>query len=216
MNSMTTAEDKPKQTRNSEATRQRILAAATQEFAKKGFDGARIDDIARAAQANKQMIYHYFGNKDDLFTTVLEDAYSTLRQHEAEVDLNLLPANEAILALLESTWQHYLENPELIRLLAAENQMEARHLKANNSFQEINDAHVNRMKHLLERGQREGNVRAGIDPMQINISIAALGFFYLSNRFTLATVYDCNLLSRKSLQERLRVMKETIACWIKP
>ena len=213
---MTTAEDKPKQTRNSEATRQRILAAATQEFAKKGFDGARIDDIARAAQANKQMIYHYFGNKDDLFTTVLEDAYSTLRQHEAEVDLNLLPANEAILALLESTWQHYLENPELIRLLAAENQMEARHLKANNSFQEINDAHVNRMKHLLERGQREGNVRAGIDPMQINISIAALGFFYLSNRFTLATVYDCNLLSRKSLQERLRVMKETIACWIKP
>ncbi len=213
---MTTAEDKPKQTRNSEATRQRILAAATQEFAKKGFDGARIDDIARAAQANKQMIYHYFGNKDDLFTTVLEDAYSTLRQHEAEVDLNLLPANEAILALLESTWQHYLENPELIRLLAAENQMEARHLKANNSFQEINDAHVNRMKHLLERGQREGNVRAGIDPMQINISIAALGFFYLSNRFTLATVYDCNLLSRKALKERLNVIKETIACWIKP
>ncbi len=213
---MTTAEDKPKQTRNSEATRQRILAAATQEFAKKGFDGARIDDIARAAQANKQMIYHYFGNKDDLFTTVLENAYSTLRQHEAEVDLNLLPANEAILALLESTWQHYLENPELIRLLAAENQMEARHLKANNSFQEINDAHVNRMKHLLERGQREGNVRAGIDPMQINISIAALGFFYLSNRFTLATVYDCNLLSRKALKERLNVIKETIACWIKP
>ena len=162
------------------------------------------------------MIYHYFGNKDDLFTTVLEDAYSTLRQHEAEVDLNLLPANEAILALLESTWQHYLENPELIRLLAAENQMEARHLKANNSFQEINDAHVNRMKHLLERGQREGNVRAGIDPMQINISIAALGFFYLSNRFTLATVYDCNLLSRKALKERLNVIKETIACWIKP
>ena len=213
---MTTAEDKPKQTRNSEATRQRILAAATQEFAKKGFDGARIDDIARAAQANKQMIYHYFGNKDDLFTTVLEDAYSTLRQHEAEVDLNLLPANEAILALLESTWQHYLENPELIRLLAAENQMEARHLKANNSFQEINDAHVNRMKHLLERGQREGNVRAGIDPMQINISIAALGFFYLSNRFTLATIYNCNLLSRKALKERLNVIKETIACWIKP
>ena len=94
--------------------------------------------------------------------------------------------------------------------------MEARHLKANNSFQEINDAHVNRMKGLLERGQREGNVRPGIDPMQINISMAALGFFYLSNRFTLATVYDCKLLSRQALQERLQVMKETIARWIKP
>ena len=213
---MDIAEDKPKAPRNSEATRQRILEAATQEFARKGFDGARIDDIARQATANKQMLYHYFGNKDDLFTKVLEDAYQALREHEAEVDLDKLPANEAILALLESTWQHYLENPELIRLLAAENQMEARHLKANNSFQEINDAHVNRMKGLLERGQREGNVRPGIDPMQINISMAALGFFYLSNRFTLATVYDCKLLSRQALQERLQVMKETIACWIKP
>ena len=114
---MDMAEEKPKPTRNPEATRQRILEAATQEFARKGFDGARIDDIAQQANANKQMLYHYFGNKDDLFTKVLEDAYQALRQHEAEVDLDKLPANEAILALLESTWRHYLDNPELIRLL---------------------------------------------------------------------------------------------------
>ena len=213
---MNNPEGAPRPSRNSEATRQRILAAAAQEFAKKGFDGARIDDIAQQAKANKQMIYHYFGNKDELFTKVLEDAYRALRQHEAQVNLNELPANEAILALLESTWRHYLENPQLIRLLAAENQMQARHLKANHSFRDINDAHINRMKHLLERGQLEGNVRAGIDPMQINISMAALGFFYLGNRDTLATVYDCNLLSRKALKERLQVMKETIACWIRP
>ena len=93
---MDIAEDKPKAPRNSEATRQRILEAATQEFARKGFDGARIDDIARQATANKQMLYHYFGNKDDLFTKVLEDAYQALREHEAEVDLDKLPANEAI------------------------------------------------------------------------------------------------------------------------
>ena len=213
---MTIAKEKPKQSRNSEATRQRILEAAIREFAKKGFDGARIDNIARQANSNKQMIYHYFGNKDDLFSKVLEGAYQALRQHETEVDLSKLPANEAILALLESTWRHYQENPELIRLLAAENQMEARHLKANNSFRDINDAHVNRMKVLIERGQQEGNVRPGIDPMQINISIAALGFFYISNRYTLATVYDCNLLSEKALKERLNVMKETISSWIKP
>jgi transcriptional regulator, TetR family len=37
------------------------------------------------------MLYHYFGNKDDLFTKVLEDAYQALREHEAEVDLDKLP-----------------------------------------------------------------------------------------------------------------------------
>ena len=62
---MDIAEEKTKPTRNSEATRQRILQAATLEFARKGFDGARIDDIARQANANKQMLYHYFGNKDE-------------------------------------------------------------------------------------------------------------------------------------------------------
>jgi TetR/AcrR family transcriptional regulator len=57
--------------RNPERTQERILAAALKEFSAHGFAGARVDLIARRAAINKRMLYHYFGNKEDLFRAVL-------------------------------------------------------------------------------------------------------------------------------------------------
>jgi AcrR family transcriptional regulator len=58
--------------RNAEATRERILEAATAEFSAYGIAGARVDRIAKAAGCNKNLIYIYFQNKETLFTTVLQ------------------------------------------------------------------------------------------------------------------------------------------------
>jgi len=57
--------------RNPERTREKILSAALAEFAANGFAGARVDVIARRAAINKRMLYHDFGNKEDLFREVL-------------------------------------------------------------------------------------------------------------------------------------------------
>src|SRR5580698_5403705 len=57
--------------RNPERSRERILFAALKEFAAKGFAGARVDAIARRANINKRMLYHYFGDKEELFKAVL-------------------------------------------------------------------------------------------------------------------------------------------------
>ena len=54
-------------------TQERILKAATKEFATYGVAGARVDRIALSAKANKSLIYDYFGSKDQLFTKVLEE-----------------------------------------------------------------------------------------------------------------------------------------------
>lgn len=62
---------KQNSTRDPDRTRRRILAAALAEFSAKGFAGARVDAIARRARGNKRMLYHYFGNKADLFSAVL-------------------------------------------------------------------------------------------------------------------------------------------------
>ncbi|WP_037911633.1 TetR family transcriptional regulator [Actinacidiphila yeochonensis] len=58
--------------RDAEATRRRLLAAATEEFAAYGIAGARVDRIATAARSNKAQIYHYFGSKDGLFDAVFD------------------------------------------------------------------------------------------------------------------------------------------------
>ncbi|UWM47158.1 TetR/AcrR family transcriptional regulator [Yersinia alsatica] len=202
--------------RDAAQTQMRILAAATEEFSQKGFDGARVEQIATQADINKQLIYHYFKNKDELFTRVLEDAYRNIREQEAALQLDHLPANEAILELVDFTWRYYLAHPEFIRLLSSENQQKARHLQQSKSIDDINLSWRGISQTLIERGEREKTIKPGIDAMQLNISISALGFFYLINNATLSIVYQQDLTTPEALEKRLAVMKDTIACWIKP
>src|SRR5205807_8384320 len=58
--------------RDAEATRQRLLDAAAEEFAARGIAGARVERIAQVARSNKAQIYHYFGSKDALFEAVFD------------------------------------------------------------------------------------------------------------------------------------------------
>jgi AcrR family transcriptional regulator len=122
--------DKPK-SRDAEATKARILAAAKREFAENGLGGARVDVIAAKAKANKRMIYHYFGSKEKLFQTVVEAAYVDIRTAEQKLDLEHLPPRDALEKLVRFTWDYYLKNPEFITLVNSENLHRARHL--NNS-----------------------------------------------------------------------------------
>lgn len=202
--------------RNPAASRLRILDAATRHFGEAGFDGARVDVIARAARINKQLLYHYFGNKDALFTAVMERAYQELREQESALNLDALPADEAILALLDFTWHYYLAHPDFIRLLNSENQMHARHLKASRRILKINSHHLRIYRDLIERGQKEKLVRGNLDPLQLSINIASLGFFYLMNRHTMSTVFKSDLNSRRMMRKRLVVMRDVIARWIRP
>lgn len=72
-------------TRDPDRTRARILAAALAEFSAKGFAGARVDAIARRAKGNKRMLYHYFGNKVDLFSAVLRHKMAERRAWAANL-----------------------------------------------------------------------------------------------------------------------------------
>ena len=179
-----------KKSRNPDDTKRRILAAAKVEFAKKGLGGARVDDIAARAKANKRMMYHYFGNKDDLFKQVVEDAYGKFRQREAALELDDLEPVTAIKTLIAFIWKYFLENPEFITLVNSENLHKARHIKKSGRMEEMNRSFVGRMQHLLERGVKAQVFRTGLDPVQVNISIAAVGYYYLTNRFTGSIVFE--------------------------
>ncbi len=77
--------------RDAEDTKRRLLEAAAAEFAERGIAGARIDRIAATAQANKALIYSYFGNKEDLFDAVFR-ALVVDTVHEVPIDPENLPA----------------------------------------------------------------------------------------------------------------------------
>src|SRR6266849_1325816 len=81
-------QDIERRTQNPEGTRRNILEIATDEFADRGFSGARVDDIAARTSTSKRMIYYYFGDKEGLFAEVLEAAYCRIRQIEASLELD--------------------------------------------------------------------------------------------------------------------------------
>lgn len=196
--------------------RTRILAAATAEFARYGFGGARIDRIADAAGANKRMVYYHVGDKEALYLAVLEGAYEHIRAAERKLNLEELGAEEAIVRLLTFTWQYYLDNPEFLALLNEENQHRARHLRRSRKVKEMHSPFVAFIAEILRRGEASGELRPGIDPVQLYISIAALCYFYQSNSATLGVIFGRNLLAPEAKAERLAHMTDLLLSALRP
>lgn len=196
--------------RDAEATKARILDAAKKEFSKNGLGGARVDVIAEKAKANKRMIYHYFESKEGLFRTVLEEVYLDIRSAERKLHLEDLEPKAALEKLVRFTWDYYLRNPEFLTLVNSENLHRAKHLKKSEIVKSSSRKLVNMVGSLLERGVREGVFREGIDPVQLNITIAAVGYYYLTNRFTGSIIYERDLMANDALEERIRFNIDTI------
>ncbi|WP_425417723.1 TetR/AcrR family transcriptional regulator [Oricola indica] len=207
---MTSAPKAKPKARDADATQKRILSAAKKEFAKSGLGGARVDVIAERAKANKRMIYHYFNSKEELFQRVLEDAYSDIRTAEQKLDLDHMDPKAALETLVRFTWDYYLKNPEFITLVNSENLHKAKHLKKSELVHQLSQRFLDMVARLLERGEKEGVFRSGIDAVQLNITIAAIGYYYLTNRFTGTIIYERDLMSPEALDERLRFNMETI------
>ena len=202
-------------TRDPERTRGAILAAATQEFTANGLTGARVDAIAQRARVNKRMIYHYFGDKDGLYLAVLEATYGSIRA--AELDLHLTDRDpvDGMRELVLFTWRYFLAHPEFLSLLGTENLHKAAYLKRSKRIRELHSPLVGMISSLLERGAKARVFRAGIDPVELYVTIAALGFFYLSNRHTLSTIFGRDLAAPKSLGAREAHIVDVVLNYLK-
>ena len=187
-----------------ERTKQRILASATAEFARYGLGGARVDRIALRAGANKRMLYYYFGDKEGLFLAALEDRYAHIRNAERALQLEHLAPREALKRLVQFTWNYFLEHPEFLTLLNSENLHKGRHLKDSRRVREMHSTLVETLRTVLRKGEAQGLFRKGVDPVQLYISIAGEGYFYLSNRYTLSRIFDRDLMAPRALASRAR------------
>jgi len=201
--------------RNPARNQQRILRAAVAEFSRYGLGGARVDRIAARAGANKRMLYYYYGNKEALFLAVLEDSYASIRSAERALHLTDLDPRRAMRRLVEFTWRYYLEHPEFLTLLNSENLHRGRHIKRSKNIIAMHSPFVAMIREVLERGLRAGEFRRGVDPVQLYISIAGLGYFYLSNRHTLSTIFERDLMLPRHMQQRLRHMTELVLGYLR-
>ena len=201
---------KPVRQRDADATKARILESAKREFARLGFGGARVDSIAARAKANKRMIYHYFSSKEELFTAVVEEAYLDIRSGERKLALHTLEPEDALETLVRFTWRYYLANPQFLTFVNSENLHKARHLKTSRVITKEYSRFVEIVRDIIDRGVAKGVFRQGLDAVQINITIAAINYYYLTNRYTGSIIYDRDLMDKERLAERLEFNVDTI------
>jgi len=202
-------------TRDPEKSRANILQAARTEFARSGLGGARVDQIAKMAGINKRMLYHYFGNKDDLFCAVLEANYAHKRDSEKALELEQEEPVEAIRKLIALTWDYYLQYPEFLTLLNSANLHQAKHLKKSTEIRKMHTPFVSMIKGVLDKGVSQKIFKKNVDPAQLYISIAGLSYFYLSNQYTLSAIFGRNLLAPAARKERLAHMTDVVLSYLK-
>ncbi|MEG1421615.1 MAG: TetR/AcrR family transcriptional regulator [Citrobacter sp.] len=201
-------------TSHAQNLKERLLLCAVNEFAEYGYEGARVDNIVKAADCSKQTVYHHFGNKENLFIEVLEYTWNDIRQKEKSLDVSELSPAKAIEKIIDFTWDYYIGNPWFLKIVHSENQSKGVHYAKSKRLPEINCTHLQLMESLLEEGKRLNIFKPDIDPLQVNINIAALGGYYLINQYTLGMVYHISMVSPQALEARRRVIKETILNWL--
>lgn len=179
-----------------------ILEAATREFSARGFDGARVETIAREAGVNINLVYHYFGKKEALFIAVMEAAYVHIRTHHNDTNIRALGPEAAMAELVRSTFRLFRDNIYIIGLLNSENMHRAVHIRQSERIGNLYEPLLGLIATTLDRGVAEGRFRAGVDPVQLFLTINAQSYFHLSNRYTMGFVLNEDLGTPQALDRR--------------
>ena len=181
-------------TRDPAQTQRRILRAARNEFVRHGYSGARIERISRAARSSDRMIYYYFESKESLYLRVLEGVYGELGEAESALALDPTRPVAALDALVAFTWQYYVDHPEFVALLSNENLMRGLHITKSIRVTQLSRPVLDILGTILAEGARQKIFRRDLDVKKVYLTLAALGYFYLSNRFTLSSFLGIDLM----------------------
>ena len=182
-------------------TRQKILAAAEAAFAEKGLYGARIDEIAQSADANKRMIYAYYGSKELLYIAVLEEVYRRMAVQEKELLDRPMGCEEAVRAIIGHYFRFLRDNPTFVKMVLWENLNEATYFRQSQA-QFIKGTVLELLREKLKQGVREGIFFAGLDVDETVLSVNMFCFSYFSNQYTMAQIMKVDFQDPMVFQKR--------------
>jgi TetR/AcrR family transcriptional regulator len=191
-------------------TREQILIRATEEFARLGFEGGRVDRIAARCNLSKNMLYYYFQSKERLFVAVLERMYERMRDQQKDLALRTSDPVVALEQLVRHTFAALRGDPTIIRLMNEENKHKGKYLKKSQRVRELYDPLLETIAFILDRGSKDGVFRKGLDPALIYLTFSSLCYHYLSNQFTLEIALGRDMSSETAQHDWLAHAVETV------
>jgi TetR/AcrR family transcriptional regulator len=184
-------------------TARRILAAAEQIFAQRGLAGARTDEIAAAAHANKAMLYYYYGDKQRLYHAVIENLFSQLRNSI----LVSRPANGSprgqLLAYVNGYFDFVSTHPNYPRIVQREVMQSGPQLQwiVQKYFRPFH----RRLSRAIEEGIAAGEIQP-VDPNNTVFSIIAITVFYFAAAPVVSRVLGRDALRPQAVAARKRAV----------
>ena len=187
---------------------------ALSEFARNGYAGARVDEIAARTHTTKRMLYYYFTSKEQLYIAVLERAYSTARDAERQLDVDHLEPLTAIRTLAELTFDHHESHQDFIRLVTIENVHRAEFIAQSAALAELNTPAVAVIAAILERGYATGAFRRQAEPIDVHMLISAFCFFRVANQYTFGAIFGVDLVDPARRDHYRRMVGDLVVSYL--
>ncbi|MBT2324795.1 TetR family transcriptional regulator [Variovorax paradoxus] len=201
---------RPTARKGGKTTKESILAAAEAVFAKSGYHGASTGGIAKQAKCYESLIYYHYGNKDKLFAAVLENAYRKLVKAEQALVVDYGDPQRALADVVLFMWRYYQDHPEMIFLLNTENSLKGKHVKRSAALEQFLPNAIKVLRNVVEAGIQRDVFRENIDVDDLYITVMGLGYFYLSNRYTLSAFFGKDLMAERERERWERTIVETV------
>ncbi|GII01601.1 TetR/AcrR family transcriptional regulator [Planobispora takensis] len=201
--------------RDADRTRAEILEVAQREFARRGYAGARVDEIADLIRTTKRMIYYYFGSKEQLYIAVLEKAYTEVREAERLVDVEHLAPVEAIRTLAELTFDHHDAHREFIKLVAIENIHRAEHIRKSEVLANLGTPVLDLIGRILQAGTASGDFVTEADAVDVHMMISSFCFFRVANQHTFGALFGRDMAAREHRDRLRRMVGEMVVAYLR-
>jgi TetR/AcrR family transcriptional regulator len=190
--------------RDADRTRALLLSTARQEFALQGLAGARVDEIAAKAGISKQIIYYYFGSKDELFQAALVSSYEEILANNLDY-LRKAPKGSPA-SRLRSLIAHFFDrigsHREVISLIVEENRYGGQHLRHTDLPHRSSKPIIGHIAEILKEGKAAGLFQPNIDARQLFLDIMSMCLFYFTNLYTVSAVVGADLSTPAAVKAR--------------
>jgi AcrR family transcriptional regulator len=170
--------------------KEKIFFSAIILFAEFGLNGARMEQIAEKAGTTKRMVVYHFKSKELLYVQVLEYVYTQIRGSERQLNLADRPPVEAMVQLVEWTFDFHATHPDFIRIICMENMQRGRFVKESTYLREINRSALELLEEILTRGQEKQLFNRTVNAKDVHRLISSFSFYHVANSYTFSNLFE--------------------------